>query len=226
MDLGTEAAIAAATDSTIASDVGAHSGSPPQADRAAVPSASQLPRSRRSRRRPLWRKELRDWIKTLLIAFLVVFLLRTYVFQLSTVRMHSMEPTLYEREWLYVNKLPYEFGQPKRGDVVIFKDPREGYDGKDLLVKRVIGIPGDRLEIRGGQLYLNEELTVEPYTDVAIEDGSFGPVQVSEGHYFVMGDNRHLGGSADSRVFKEIPEDLIKGRADLIVWPIVRWTKL
>jgi len=199
---------------------------PPNGTASPLPSAPASSRARRVRRMPTWRRELRDWTTALVVAFVIVFLLRMFVFQLSTVHMHSMEPTLYEREWLFVNKIPYEFGQPQRGDVVIFKDPREGEENKDLLVKRVIGIPGDRIEIRGGQLYLNGELTVEPYTDAAIEDGDFGPAQVSEEHYFVMGDNRHRGGSADSRIFKEIPEEIIKGRADLIIWPIVRWAKL
>jgi len=199
---------------------------PPNAETSLLQSAPASPRNRRSRRSPRWRRELWDWAKALIIAFLIVFLLRTFVFQLSTVKMHSMEPTLYESEWLFVNKLSYEFGDPQRGDVVIFKDPREGEANKDLLVKRIIGVPGDRIEARGGQLYVNGELTVEPYTDAAIEDGNFGPVQVSEGHYFVMGDNRHRGGSVDSRAFKEIPEEIIKGRADLIIWPIVRWARL
>jgi len=199
---------------------------PPHAETSDLKPAPASPRQRRSRRAPRWRRELWDWTKALIIAFVVVILLRTFVFQLSTVKMHSMEPTLYEREWLFVNKLSYEFGDPQRGDVVIFKDPRTGDANKELLVKRVIGIPGDQIEIRGGQLYLNGELTVEPYTDAEIEDGDYGPVSVSEGHYFVMGDNRHRGGSVDSRAFQEIPEGIIKGRADLIIWPIVRWTKL
>jgi signal peptidase I len=69
-------------------------------------------------------------------------------------------------------------------------------------------------------------LKVEPYTDVMIEDGDFGPVKVSTSHYFVMGDNRHQYASKDSRKFDQVPEELIKGRADLIIWPISRWAKL
>lgn len=173
-----------------------------------------------------WRKELWDWAKALIVAFAIVLLLKAYVFQLSTVRMHSMEPTLYEKEWLFVNKIGYAFDHPGRGDVVILKDPGSGQDKKGYLVKRVIGLPGDRLEIRGGQLYVNGELTVEPYTDTVIEDGDYGPTQVSEGHYFVMGDNRHRNASRDSRAFKEVPVDMILGKAELVIWPIVRWTKL
>jgi signal peptidase I len=173
-----------------------------------------------------WRKELLDWSIALIVAFIIVIVLRVFVFQLSTVKSISMQPTLYEHEWLFINKATLKFGSLDRGDVVILKDPSEGPDRKQFLVKRIIGIPGDTLEIRTGQLYINGELTVEPYTDAVIEDGDFGPVKVNAGHYFVMGDNRHQYASKDSRKFDQVPEELIKGRADLIVWPISRWAKL
>lgn len=173
-----------------------------------------------------WRKELWDWTKALVVAVIIVLLLKQFVFQLSTVKKVSMEPTLHENEWLFVNKIVLEIGNLERGDVVILKDPSEGADRKEFLVKRIVGMPGDTLEIRAGELYINGELKVEPYTDVKIEDGDFVPAKVSAGHYFVMGDNRHLSASKDSRAFKEVPENLIQGRADMIVWPISRWAKL
>jgi signal peptidase I len=173
-----------------------------------------------------WRKELWDWSKALIVAFVIVLLLRAFVFQLSTVKKISMEPTLYENEWLFINKIVLRLGSLDRGDVVILKDPSEGPDRKEFLVKRIVGIPGDTLEIRSGQLYINGELKIESYTNVKIEDGDFGPVKVDSGSYFVMGDNRHRDASKDSRSFKQVPENLIKGRADLIIWPISRWAKL
>jgi len=173
-----------------------------------------------------WRKELWDWAKSLLVAAVIVLLLKAYVFQLSTVRKVSMEPTLHENEWLFVNKIALKLGSLDRGDVVILKDPSDGMDHKEYLVKRIVGVPGDTLEVRDGELYINGELKVEPYTDVKIEDGNFGPTTVTPGHYFVMGDNRRLRASRDSRAFNEVPADMIKGRADLIVWPITRWAKL
>jgi signal peptidase I len=173
-----------------------------------------------------WRKELWDWSKALIVAFIIVLLLRAFVFQLSTVKKISMQPTLYENEWLFINKIVLEFGSLHREDVVILKDPSEGPNRKEYLVKRIVGIPGDTLEVRNGELYTNGKLTVEPYTNVKIENGDFGPVLVTQGHYFVMGDNRHLNASKDSREFKEVPENLIKGRADFIIWPISRWAKL
>lgn len=199
---------------------------PLQNETLAATAAPSVPRSRRSRRRPQWRREMQDWFRALALAFVIVLLLRMFVFQLSTVKMHSMEPTLYESEWLFVNKLSYRFGHPQSGDVVIFRDPRTSAGKRDMLVKRVIGVPGDRLEIRGGQLYVNGALIAEPYTDVEIEDGDFAPITVSEGHYFVLGDNRHRGGSVDSRLFGEISENVMIGRAEFIIWPIARWDKL
>ncbi|MFC5530364.1 signal peptidase I [Cohnella yongneupensis] len=173
-----------------------------------------------------WKKELWDWSKALIVAFVIVLLLKAYVFQLSTVKHQSMQPTLYENEWLFINKIAYEFGDPKRGDVVILKDPSEDDTRKEHLVKRIIGMPGDTLEIRNGQLYINGELKVESYTDVKIEDGDYGPVTVTPDHYFVMGDNRHLNGSKDSRTFNEVPISMIEGRGDFILWPISKWAKL
>lgn len=173
-----------------------------------------------------WRKELWDWFKALVVAVVIVLLLREFVFQLSTVRSHSMEPTLYENEWLFINKISLKLEPLKRGDVVILKDPREGAERKEFLVKRIVAVAGDTLEVRGGELYINGELTVEPYTNSAIEDGDYGPEQVGEGYYFLMGDNRQAQMSIDSRSFGTVPESLIQGRADFIVWPITKWDSL
>ncbi|UVI30887.1 signal peptidase I [Paenibacillus spongiae] len=175
-------------------------------------------------RRPAarWASELWDWVRTLSIALTVVLLLHFFVFNLSTVEGQSMEPTLYEGEWLFVNKFSYLIGGPDRGEVVILKDPTNRLEKKEYLVKRVIGVPGDTIEIREGQLYRNGELIVEPYTDTEIEDLDFGPYKVDEGMYFVMGDNRHARASLDSRSFGAVSEDLIRGRADFILWPIAK----
>lgn len=163
--------------------------------------------------------ELWDWLKTLAIALVIVLILHYFVFNLSTVEGHSMEPTLTEEEWLFVNKFVYLTGSPKVGDVVILEEPGWMGEEKKLLVKRVVGLPGDVIEIKDHQLYRNGELVDEPYTDVLIEGSSLGPQVISEGHYFVMGDNRHELASLDSRSFGAVPEDLIRGRAEFILWP-------
>ncbi|MEF3313638.1 signal peptidase I [Paenibacillus sp. GYB004] len=164
--------------------------------------------------------ELWDWTKSIAVALVIVILLNLYVFNLSTVKGHSMEPTLREKEWLFVNKFVYLVGHPNRGDVVILKDPDMQSVEKQYLVKRVVAIPGDQVEIRGGKLYVNGDTVAEPYTDIKIEDGDRGPVVVEEGRYFVMGDNRHQNASKDSRIFGTVSEKAIQGRADFILWPI------
>ncbi|WP_026297480.1 signal peptidase I [Paenibacillus daejeonensis] len=173
-----------------------------------------------------WVRELLDWGKTLAIALIVVLLLHVFVFNLSTVEGQSMEPTLVEKEWLFVNKFVYLIGKPSHEDVVILEDPDAIPGVRDYLVKRVIGVPGDEIEIRNHQLYRNGELIIERYTDVAIDGPDLGPRVIEEGHYFVMGDNRHPRASRDSRSFGTVPEDVIRGRADLILWPITRINSL
>jgi signal peptidase I len=163
--------------------------------------------------------EIWDWVKSISIALIVVILLNLYVFNLSTVKGHSMEPTLKEKEWLFVNKIVYMTGHPKRGDVVILKDPEMTNVDRQFLVKRVVAISGDKVEIRSGKLYVNGEHVQEPYTDNRIEDGDRGPFVVEEARYFVMGDNRHQGASKDSRIFGSVEAGMIQGRADFILWP-------
>ncbi|TMV45140.1 signal peptidase I [Paenibacillus mesophilus] len=165
-------------------------------------------------------EELWDWTKSIAVALVIVILLNMFVFNLSTVKGHSMEPTLREKEWLFVNKLTFLIGHPDRGDVVILKDPDMQSVDRQYLVKRVVATPGDKVEIRGGKLYVNGEAVSEPYTDIKIEDGDRGPIVVEEGRYFVMGDNRHQLASKDSRTFGTVPEKAIQGRAEFILWPL------
>ncbi|MDF2715478.1 MAG: signal peptidase [Paenibacillus sp.] len=165
-------------------------------------------------------EELWDWTKSIAVALVIVILLNMFVFNLSTVKGHSMEPTLREKEWLFVNKLTFLIGHPERGDVVILKDPDMQTVDRQYLVKRVVATPGDNVEIRGGKLYVNGEAVLEPYTDIKIEDGDRGPVVVEEGRYFVMGDNRHQLASKDSRTFGTVSEKAIQGKAEFILWPL------
>lgn len=176
---------------------------------------------------PKWAAELWDWGRTLVIAVTIVLLVHYFVFNLSTVEGHSMEPTLLEKEWLFVNKLSYRFGSPERGDVIILEDPSEnGPEKKKFLVKRIIGIPGDTIEIRDRQLYRNGELIIEAYTDSEIDDMDYGPIKIDADKYYVMGDNRHANGSKDSREFGPVSRELIQGRADFILWPITKMNAL
>ncbi|NBC73197.1 signal peptidase I [Paenibacillus sacheonensis] len=199
-------------------------GTEPSRSETRSPEASR--RSASTKTTPLWLIELRNWVSTLVIAVLVVLGLHYFVFSLSTVKGQSMQPTLYEKEWLFVNKVGYRLGSPEIGDVVILDESSFEEASKEYLVKRIVAGPGDRIEVRQGELYRNGELVVEPYTDVLIEDDDYGPVTVAADHYFVIGDNRHAGASRDSRVFQAVPRSAILGRADLVLWPITKWAHL
>lgn len=164
--------------------------------------------------------ELWDWVKTIAIAFAIMVLLNMFVFNLSMVKGESMEPTLEASERLFINKIVYRFADPGRGDVIVLKDPSNGPDKKDFLVKRIVGTPGDVIEVKGHMLYINGKAQEETYTDVPIEDPDFGPLKLEDGRYFVMGDNRHFQMSKDSRKFGSITKTEIVGRAEFIFWPL------
>ncbi|NMO98089.1 signal peptidase I [Paenibacillus lemnae] len=164
--------------------------------------------------------ELWDWFKTIAIAFCIMMLLNVFVFNLSMVKGESMEPTLTASERLFINKIGYRFSDPQRGDVIVLKDPSDGPDKKEFLVKRVVGVPGDTVEVKGHILYVNGEAQEEKYTDVPIEDPDMEPVTLEKNHYFVMGDNRHFQKSKDSRRFGSVNKSDIVGKAEFIFWPL------
>ncbi|GAB4483004.1 MAG: signal peptidase I [Anaerolineae bacterium] len=131
----------------------------------------------------------------------------------------SMEPTLVEGERLLVARLQYWVSEPQRGDIIVFHPPTDPTGTP--LVKRVIGLPGDEVAIRGYQVYINGELLDEPYLPegtLTLEDSTWA---VPAGYYFVMGDNRLE--SSDSRRWGLLPRDLIIGKAWVIYWPPTEW---
>ncbi len=158
--------------------------------------------------------EIWDWTRSILIAIVLALLIRLFLFEVFVVEGRSMYPTLHETERLMVNKVVYHFDQPGYGDIVVF----EFEPGRDF-IKRVIGLAGDRIEISSGRVFVNGELLDEPYllTDMDLYD--YGPVEVPEDYYFVMGDYRQNSmDSRDPRVGFVSREDL-KGRAFFIFWP-------
>ncbi len=173
-------------------------------------------------KRPSLGRELREWGRSFAVSLLLVLLVYVFVFSFSIVRGHSMEPTLAGNEWLFVNKIEYVFGHPHRGEVVILSDPAAEEGHSRFLVKRVVAVPGDRVEIQNRRLYINGAQADEAYTDTEIQNGDFGPLVIPRDRYFVMGDNRHWNASEDSRVFGPVSSDRIKGRAQWIVWPFSR----
>ena len=164
--------------------------------------------------------ELWEWIKSIGTALVIVLIIHFFIFNLSTVKGQSMQPTLLDGEWLFINKIGYIIGGPDRGDIVILKDPNNRLGFREFLVKRIVGLAGDTIEVSNGKLYINGQEYDEPYTDVEIQDGNYGPLVVPSGNFFVMGDNRHHYESTDSRKFGPVPESLIKGKAQFIMWPL------
>ncbi len=157
---------------------------------------------------------LRELVETVVLS-LVIFLLIRQVVQNYRIESHSMEPNFYEGQFILVNKLAYKLGAPERGDVIVFHNPS---NGDEDYIKRVIGLPGDTVEIRDQTVYINGEPLEEPYLQYHIRPGEpFQPTVIEPDHLFVMGDNRP--NSEDSRFFGQLPEELVVGRAWLRVWP-------
>ena len=160
-----------------------------------------------------------EFLVILAVAFVLVFgFVRPFVLEAFRIPSESMVPTLLVGDRVFVNKFIYRFTEPERGDVVVFESVN---GGEEDLIKRVVGVAGDEVEVRGGVLSVNEEPQNEPYLNRGIPDDSFfGPTRLSEGEVFVMGDNR--ANSADSRVFGPLPIENIEGEAFVRFWPPLR----
>lgn len=159
-------------------------------------------------------REVLGWVLIIPIAFTANFLIQTYAFAQTEVRNVSMQGTLYEGQRLIEDKLSYRFSDPSRGDIVILDGP----EYEQRLIKRLIGVPGDIIDIKDGRLYVNGELQEEPYVKgMTYAAGLAVPYTVPEGHVFVMGDNRER--STDSRQLGPIALTSIEGKAVLRVWP-------
>ena len=184
-------------------------------------------------KKPL-KQEICEWVGTLLIALIVALLARMFIFEPVRVDGNSMYPTLHDGEFMYVSKLDYGSsffgipftgigtyftvgGEPERFDVVVCNYPnRLDKRGARLnFVKRLVGLPGDTVAIRGGYLYVNNVKYDEPFlAEYTAED--FGPYTVPAGYYFVMGDNRN--NSNDSRATGPITRDMIVGEVKGVIW--------
>lgn len=158
---------------------------------------------------------VRELVETVVLS-LVIFLLIRQVVQNYRIENHSMEPNFYEGQFVLVNKLAYRLGQPDRGDVIVFHNPR---NTSEDYIKRIIGLPGDTVEVKNQTVFINGEAMIEDFTHYPIPPGEYsGPVVVGDNQLFVMGDNRP--NSSDSRVFGPIDQDLAVGQAWLRIWPL------
>jgi signal peptidase I len=162
------------------------------------------------------RNEVRVWTRDLLIAIGLALVIIVFLYQPVKVEGTSMAPLLSDQERIFINKFVYRFASIERGDVVVFWYP---LDRSKSFIKRVIGLPGDTLEMRQGTLYVNGKMVPEPYVPLRYADFSnFGPVTVPKDSYFVMGDHRIS--SNDSRVFGAVENKFIYGRAVFAYWPV------
>jgi len=154
-------------------------------------------------------------LSALVVGVLVLLAVRFAVAEPFRIPSASMEPTLRPGDHVVVDKVAYRLGEPRRGDLVAFDDPRGG----GALLKRVAALPGDRVEIRDGVLFVDDGRVPERYVDYEMVDGEyFGPVRVPRGRVFVLGDNR--GNSDDSRDYGAVPRSALIGRVELRVWPL------
>ena len=161
---------------------------------------------------------IRDILWTLLFAVVAFLMLRASV-QTVRVDMASMEPTIQPGWWIMLNKVSYHFTDPKRGDIVVFDSPINS--GQDL-IKRVIGLPGDTVEVKNNTVFVNGVPLQEPY--VAIPPHyTMAPETIPAGQYFVLGDNRDV--SIDSHYGWLVPRDKLVGRAWIVIWPPSKWGK-
>lgn len=157
---------------------------------------------------------LRELFETLLPAVAVVLAINLFLAQPRVVHGQSMEPSLEEDQRLIVDLVTYRLRSPERGEIIVLDLPER--DSGPPLIKRVIGLPGDTVEIKGGAVYVNGEPLMEPYLD-QVTAGAMPPQLVPEAHVFVLGDNR--GCSNDSRYFGMVPYEDIIGLARLRYWP-------
>ena len=157
---------------------------------------------------------LREIVETALLTA-IIFLVVNAVIGRFRIESVSMQPNLYEGEYVIVDKVSYSLRGPQRGDIIVFEKT-----GQPDLIKRVIGLPGDTVEVRNAQVFVNGTPLDEPYV-ANPPNYAFGPVQVEPGRYFVLGDNR--SNSSDSHVWGTIPGDTIVGRAWIIYWPPPNW---
>ncbi len=166
------------------------------------------------------KKESWEWIKAILFAFALAFIIRQFLLAPVIVDGESMLPTLENSDRMIVNKMAYTFSEPKRFDIIVFHAPA----GKDY-IKRVIGLPGDEIKYENDQLYVNGEAIDEPYLEEfqrlyepEVLTHDFLPIIVPEQQLFVLGDNRRR--SKDSRDIGTIHVDEVIGRARIVFWPI------
>ena len=163
-----------------------------------------------------WGNAARELVETILLTLVIFFMIR-FAVENYRIEGYSMEPNFHDGQFLLVSRLNYLFGQPQRGDVVIFQYP---LNPKKNFIKRIIGLPGEKVQIKAGKIYINDVRIPEPYP-YNFADYDWGPVTVGPDEYFVLGDNRPE--SSDSHSWGMLPAKNIIGKAWVSYWPPDEW---
>ena len=167
-------------------------------------------------------RELRTWARDLIVALGLAVVIIVFFYQPVKVEGTSMAPLLADQERIFINKFVYKLEPIERGDVVVFWYP---LDQTKSFIKRVVGLPGDEVEIRKGRVLINDMPLDEPYVPPEYADRStYGPVRIPSDEYFVMGDHRIS--SNDSRIFGPVPGSFIYGKAVFAYWPMTQFGAL
>lgn len=165
--------------------------------------------------------EIKNFIKEMLTiiitAFILAMILRTFVVEGRIIPSASMLPTLQIQDRVMVNKFIYYFKEPQRGEIIVFSPP-EAINADQDYIKRVIALPGEKVEVKEGQVFIDDKPLIEPYLPERI-NYEYGPVVVPEDSLFVLGDNRNH--SFDSHLWNAwLTQDRLKGKAFMVYWPV------
>ncbi|MGB0036049.1 MAG: signal peptidase I [Candidatus Acidiferrales bacterium] len=165
---------------------------------------------------PQLRRELRGWTRDLTVALGLALVIIIFLYQPVKVEGTSMAPLLSDQERIFINKFVYRFEPIERGDVVVFWYP---IDHSKSFIKRVVGLPGEMIELRAGRVFVDGHELKEPYVPANYLDGaSYPAMQIPSDNFFVMGD--HRDSSNDSRVFGPVGRQYIYGKAVFAYWPV------
>ena len=163
--------------------------------------------------------DVQVWVRDIIISIAIAVVVIVFLYQPVKVEGTSMMPWLHDQERIFVNKFVYRFEEIRRGDIVVFRfplDPNKSY------IKRVVGLPGDEVELIRGELHINGRHVEEPYVPDEFQDVStYPPTTVPADSYYVLGDHRNT--SNDSRTWGTVPRNFVVGKAVFAYWPIDRF---
>jgi signal peptidase I len=173
-------------------------------------------------------RNILEFIKIVIISLLIILPIRYFIIQPFYVKGASMEPTFHDHEYLIIDEISYRFNDPKRGEVIVFRYPD---NPQEYFIKRVIGLPGEKVEIINGEIFIYNRDNPEGFkldeglylaNNIKTYNTNEEPVELESGEYFVLGDNRYA--SKDSRTFGVLNKSFITGRVFLRGWPFNRFT--